>query len=281
MAATDITNGRDGGRRVADVETDLSLAVDAARAAAEVIREGFHHTTAVSMKGEVDPVTAVDEEAERAIFEVLTRARPGDALLGEESGGSDWRSGRVWIVDPLDGTVNFVHGIPHVSVSVALWIDGAPSDAVVVDVTREEEFTASAGDGARLNGRTMRVSECGRLDDAMVATGFPYDRRRHARTYADLVARVLERSQGIRRIGSAALDMAWVACGRFDAYWEFGLKPWDSAAGALLVTEAGGRVGGTGGTPHAPGDPVVVAAPETIFDDLVHLVAASLPEHLR
>lgn len=233
------------------------------------------------MKGEVDPVTAMDEAAEEAIIDVLSDARPDDAVLGEESGGAGWREGRVWVVDPLDGTVNFVHGIPHVAVSVALWEDGAPLAGVVIDVTRNEEFSVVAGNGAHLDGTPISVSVCQSLGDAVVATGFPYDRRRHAMAYAETVGHVLGRVQGIRRIGSAALDLAWTACGRFDAYWEYGLHPWDSAAGLLLVKEAGGVVTGRDGSAYDLDSPVIVAAAPLIHEGLARLVADHLPEHLR
>jgi myo-inositol-1(or 4)-monophosphatase len=263
------------------VDTDLDVALAAARAAAGVIHRALATTTAVTMKGAVDPVTAVDEEAERAVFDLLRKERPDDALLGEESGGSDWRSPRVWIVDPLDGTVNFVHGVPQIAVSLALWQDGRPQVAVIVDVARHEEFTAEAGAGAFLNGAPVSVSERAHLGECLVATGFPYDRQAHALAYAEWMGHVLARVRGIRRIGSAALDLAWTACGRFDAYWEAGLQPWDAAAGILLVEESGGVVSGAWGRPYDLDESVLVAAGPAIHAELGELVSRHVPRHLR
>jgi myo-inositol-1(or 4)-monophosphatase len=263
------------------VDTDLDVALAATRAAAEVIHAALSTTAPVTMKGAVDPVTAVDEAAEQAVFAHLRRERPDDALLGEESGGSDWRSHRVWIVDPLDGTVNFVHGIPQIAVSLALWEEGRPRTAVIVDVARREEFTAEVGAGAFLNGTPVATSDRTRLGDCLVATGFPYDRQTHALAYAEWVGHVLARARGIRRIGSAALDLAWTACGRFDGYWEAGLHPWDAAAGVLLVEEAGGVVSGADLRPYDLDEPVLVAAGAGVHAELSDLVSRHLPEHLR
>lgn len=263
------------------MSTDLDVAIDAARAGAEVVRSAFGSATEVRLKGDVDPVTAVDEAAERAIVAHLTEYRPDDLVLGEEAGGAAWDTGRVWVVDPLDGTINFLHSIPHVAVSVALWSDGRPAAGVVVDVMRSEVFSAAAGEGARLDGRPARVSSHGGMTGSVVATGFPYDRRSHAGSYSTALGAVLAEAQGVRRFGSAALDLAWVACGRYDAYWEYGLAPWDSAAGGLLVSEAGGRVTDHRSEPHRLDAPAIVASNGHIHDELARLVADHIPEHLR
>src|SRR5690606_34104099 len=231
---------------------DLQVALEAARAGAEVVRQGFLTRPEVAMKGAVDPVTEVDQAAEDAVLRVLDRHRTDDAVLGEESGGAGWDSDRVWIVDPLDGTVNFIHDMPHFSVSVALWEEGTPRVAVVIDVIRGEEFTAESGAGSQLNGEPITVSTEPDFGDSLIVTGFPYDRQEHADAYASTMAAVVSRVRGVRRLGSAALDFAWVACGRFDGYWEYSLAPWDTAAGALLVTEAGGVVTDTAGRPYDP-----------------------------
>ena len=224
-------------------EGDVWVAIRAARAGADVVAAGFHSHQDTELKGEVDPVTDIDRRSETAIRGVIASHFPNDAILGEEEGGPPWDQGRVWIVDPLDGTVNFVHGIPHVAISVALWQDGSPLVGVVTDVVRNEEYVAVVGGGATVNGKRVAVSDTALLDDSLVVTGFPYDRRQHARDYLRVVEAVMLKSRGTRRIGSAALDLAWVACGRFDAYWEHGgdqgVKPWDLAAGVLVVTEAG------------------------------------------
>lgn len=263
------------------MSSDLEAALEAARAGATVVRERFLSPPDIRMKGAVDPVTMVDDDAERAIFEVLARMCPGEDVLGEESGGADWDSERVWIVDPLDGTVNFVHGMPHVAVSVAVWASRMPLAGVVIDVIQNEEFTAAKGEGAHLNGETISVSTQLLLTDSLLVTGFPYDRQERAGDYADTLGAVLAQVQGIRRLGSAALDFSWVACGRFDGYWEYGLGPWDAAAGMLMVEEAGGRVTDHAGERYDLGSGTVAATNGHIHDRLTEIVTAHLPAHLR
>jgi len=258
---------------------DLAIALEAARAGSEVVRRWFGHAPEPDFKGAVDPVTAADREAEEAVLAVLRRHRPGDAVLSEEAGAAPGAAaGRRWVVDPLDGTVNFLHGVPHCAVSVALEDEAGPGAAVVIDVLRAEEFTASRGRGARCNGRPIAVSNQGDLRRALFSTGFPYDRHRHARAYTDAVAAVLTAAQGVRRSGSACLDLAWVACGRYEGHWEFNLQPWDVAAGILLVTEAGGRVTDAAGGPPRPAE--IVAANALLHEGLRALVADHRPAHL-
>ena len=229
------------------IKSDLELAVTAARRAAARLREALGTNTEVEFKGEVDPVTEVDRQVEAEIRRMLTFHRPADGIVGEEEGGCLPERGRVWIIDPLDGTVNFIHGLAPVSVSVALWEDRAPLVGVVIEAVHGEEFTAARGEGARLDSRPIAVSSHAFLSQALVATGFPYDRRERAGEYAALMGAVLAECQGVRRRGSAALDLCYVAAGRFDAYWEQGLAVWDMAAGILMVEEAGGKVTGLGG----------------------------------
>lgn len=260
---------------------DLEVAVRAAQAGAEVIGKALGGELKIDFKGEVDPVTHVDHEAEEAIRRIINAARPDDGWLGEESGGDRWDQGRVWICDPLDGTVNFLHGLPQVSVSVALWEDGAPLVGVVVDVARDETFAAAAGRGATLDGRPIRVSEIIEPARALIVTGFPYDRQTHAAAYLPAVGAVLSRYQGLRRLGSAALDLCWVACGRLDGYWEYKLKPWDAAAAMLVVEEAGGFVTDMAGNTHDLDAIGMVAGNPIIQPDLRMTVAPHLPAHLR
>ncbi len=258
---------------------DLAVAIAAARAGSKVVRRWFGHSLEPDFKGAVDPVTAADREAEEAVLAVIRRHRPGDAVLSEEAGAAAGDgAGRRWVVDPLDGTVNFLHGVPHCAVSVALEDEAGPAAAVVIDVLRAEEFTASRGGGAHSNGRPIAVSAQSDLRRALFSTGFPYDRHRHARVYTDAVAAVLTEAQGVRRSGSACLDLAWVACGRYEGHWEFNLQPWDVAAGILLVTEAGGRVTDTAGGPPRPAE--IVAANALLHEALRGLVAAHRPAHL-
>lgn len=266
-------------------EGDVWVAARAARAGADIVQTGFFNPLDTEMKSAVDPVTQVDRDAEDAVRAVISSHFPDDAILGEEGGGGDWRTGRVWIVDPLDGTVNFVHRLPMVAVSVALWDDGRPLVGVVIDVARNDEFVAIAGKGATLNGEEIRVSETPSLSASLVATGFPYDRQQHAAAYLRVVQEVMENSQGTRRFGAAALDLAWVAAGRYDAYWEHGgpqgVKPWDVAAGMLLITEAGGTYTNESGEPHRLEARAHVASNGKVHDDLRSIVARTMPEHLR
>jgi myo-inositol-1(or 4)-monophosphatase len=197
----------------------------------------------VSVKGPSDFVSAADLRAERTLKAELQRARPGYNLLFEEGGaveGSDPH--HRWIVDPLDGTTNFLHGVPHFSISIALERDAEIIAGIVYDPTRDEMYWAEKGAGAYLNDRRLRVSARRQLGEALIATGFPFRGRPKHPAYNATLARVMEATSGVRRFGSAALDLAYVAAGRFDGYWEFALAPWDLAAGLLLVREAGGFV---------------------------------------
>jgi len=259
---------------------DLELAVAAAATGAELVRAGFGVHRSVEQKGRLDPVTEIDRASEHAIVSLLTEHRPEDGLLGEE-GTSRASAGRRWIIDPLDGTVNFVHGIPQVAVSVALYDGDRPIVGVVHDPMRREVFAAAAGAGATRNGHPLRVSATTQLHRAVVVTGFPYDHDRHAAAYGAPFTTVLARVNGIRRLGSAALDLAWVASGRFDGYWEYSLGAWDMAAGALLVLEAGGVVTDIGGRPFTPRSPHLVAGNDVIHGKLAGLVRPVLPDHLE
>lgn len=223
---------------------DLDLALRVARRAAGQLREALGTAAEVEFKSRVDPVTEVDRRVEETMRKMLRSERAGDRIVGEEGGGRLPEQGRAWILDPLDGTVNFIHGLAPVSVSVALWENRAPRVGVVVEAVGGEEFTAVRGDGARRDGRPISVSANQVLSQALVGTGFPYDRQEKALEYAALLGAVLARCQGVRRRGSAALDLCYVADGRFDAFWEQGLSVWDLAAGILIVAEAGGRVTG-------------------------------------
>ena len=224
------------------MESHESTAVEAALAAGAVLRAHYGRASDVRHKGDVDLVTAADREAETAVIERLRRANPTHRILAEESGEHAGDAEFVWYVDPLDGTTNFVHAFPHFAVSIALMARGVLVVGVVHDPIRGETFRARRGAGAFLDDRRIRVSTTRVLEDALVATGFPYDRAEFVRLHLPAFGRVLERVQGVRRAGAASLDLAYVACGRLDAYWESALKPWDTAAGSLLVSEAGGIV---------------------------------------
>ena len=250
---------------------DLEVAVAAARAGGAIVRDGFARSVIPKYKRQFDPVTATDHSSEAAVLSVITERRPDDAILAEESGGII-PDGRLWIVDPLDGTVNFVHGIPQISVSVALWEGDRPLAGVIYDPLRDECFSASADGGAYLNQRPIKVSPVESLERSVAATGFPYDHGDYADEYAQVVGAVLASVNGIRRFGSAALDLAWVAAGRYDAFWERELAAWDIAAGMLLVREAGGMVGALSEGPVLDSGNIV-AANAQIFDEFNRLLA--------
>jgi myo-inositol-1(or 4)-monophosphatase len=225
----------------------LETARRAARAAGEVIRRGSAAGFRVDRKGATDLVTEVDLAAEKTVIAVISNAFPAHRIAAEESGRGEGDSDYLWWIDPIDGTTNFVHGYPFYSVSIALEFRGVMIAGVVYDPVQGELFEALRSGGARLNSRKITVSPVTGLADALLATGFPYERSERARALA-MAAGFLPRIQGLRRDGSAALDLAYVAAGRLDGFWERGLKPWDTAAGALLVGEAGGRVSNlTGG----------------------------------
>lgn len=272
--AKDVSACTGGPGSFAHMLSDLDVALEAARAGAEIVASAFGTGMArPSFKtSSVDPVTETDRASEQAIIDVITNRRPDDFVLAEESGGAAFDTGRVWIADPLDGTVNFVHGFPPVAVSVALWEDGVPRAGVVIDVTRAEEFSAAAGSGARLDGSGIRVSAQEDLGAGLVATGFPYDRRSNADRYGRVFVRVLSQVQGIRRAGSAALDMCYVAAGRLDGYWEYGLGAWDAAAALLIVSEAGGTWTAFEGGHYRLGSGGVVVTNGLIHSALVETV---------
>jgi myo-inositol-1(or 4)-monophosphatase len=205
-------------------------------------RYGEQHAVAYKEPSSVDVVTATDRDAESLIIDTLRSAFPDHGIVSEESPPLPGHGEYQWYVDPLDGTTNFAHGYPHCAVSVALVHDGAPVLGLVHDPLRRETFSAQRGGGAQLNGRGIRVSSVDDMGRALLGTGFPADRRERAGVYVPFLQVGLERARCLRRSGSAALDLSYIACGRLDAYWEWHLGPWDVVAGRLIVEEAGGRV---------------------------------------
>jgi len=256
------------------MEKALSVAVEVAHEAGALLRERFGHVQRVTFKGEVNPVTEADTEAEALILARLREAFPDHRILAEEGGGDEWREPGppIWLVDPLDGTNNFAHGFPHIAVSLALVDGGSPVVGVIYDPLRDETFAARAGGGATLNGEPVRVSQVRRLADAFLATGFPYDRRTAPDNNVARLDHFLRRSQGVRRAGTASLDLAYVACGRFDGFWEIRLKPWDVAAGVLLVREAGGRATDFAGTPDCLSGEEIVASNGLIHEEMLRVI---------
>ncbi len=246
------------------------MAIDAARAAGHLLRDELHGSRTIATKGSpTNLVTEMDARAEALIVGQLREAFPGDGVLAEEAGGRSGASGRRWIVDPLDGTTNYAHGLPVYAVAIALEAAGQVVLGVAYDPSHDELYVAERGRGASLNGRPLRVSARGRLDESLLATGFPYDIRETADTNLPEYAAFSRRARAVRRLGSAVLDFAWVAAGRFDGYWELRLGPWDVAAGSLLVEEAGGRVTDLTGGRLDLAAPAVVASNGAIHDAML------------
>lgn len=221
----------------------LNVAAKAARQAGNVILRHLDRLDSLTVEAKTknDFVTEVDKMAEAEIIKVIKSAYPDHAILAEESGTQTGNSYQ-WIIDPLDGTTNYVHGYPQFSVSIALSREGVLEQGVIFDPLRSEMFTASRGRGAQLNDRRIRVSNVIRLKDSLLGTGFPFRAMDYLDPWLRIFRVMLVRTNGVRRAGSAALDLAYVACGRFDGFWEFGLQPWDMAAGCLLIQEAGGLI---------------------------------------
>jgi myo-inositol-1(or 4)-monophosphatase len=228
---------------VHEISELLQTAWDAAQDAGDLIRNGWQQPREIAYKGAIDLVTSVDREAERCIVDILRRSFPGHSIVAEEeTDTAGTQQSYRWIIDPLDGTTNFAHGYPQLCVSIALAHEGDLLLGIVYDPLRRECFSAIRGKGAKLNGGAIQVSAITELDKALLATGFPYDRRENPDFYLAYFKAFMMRSQGIRRAGSAALDLCYVASGRLDGFWEFKLHPWDTAAASLIVKEAGGKM---------------------------------------
>jgi myo-inositol-1(or 4)-monophosphatase len=261
----------------------LNTAIRAARSAGDMIARSMERLDElpVSTKGPHDFVTEVDRTAEAYIVETLHKAYPDHAIIGEE-GGTHHKGGRFrWIIDPLDGTTNFLQGLPHFAVSIALEVDGQLDQAVIYDPAKNDLFTASRGGGAQLNERRIRVSERRGLDGAVLATGFPFKQADLMEPQFDLMRAYMQHTSGMRRWGSAALDLAYTACGRYDGYWEFRLNPWDVAAGMLLVREAGGIVTDFNGNDDVFGTGHVLAASPRVHRPMLDEVRNRVPADQR
>lgn len=252
----------------------LNIAVKAARRAGQIINRAsldIGHLT-INLKQQSDYVTEVDRAAEAAIIETIRETYPKHAILAEESGASG-DSEYQWIIDPLDGTTNFIHGLPQYAVSIALAHRGALAHAVVYDPNRNELFTASRGAGAFLNDKRIRVGKRAKFSEALIGTGFPYRMFDHVDAYMAIFKELARKTAGLRRPGAASLDLAWVACGRLDGFWEFGLSPWDMAGGALLISEAGGLVSDLAGEGGYLATGNLVAGSPKIFAQLLQVIA--------
>ncbi len=249
----------------------LDAGIQAARTAGEIIRAGFGQAHTVTMKGATNPVTEIDHAAEAAIFKILRAATPTYGTLGEEGGETTGTEDARWIVDPLDGTVNYAHHFPYFGVSIALERAGQVELGVVYNPILDELFTAERGKAAWLNGTRVYTSAIDDIGGGMIATGFPYDVWETGGDLGDL-ARLTRRAQTVRIYGAAVLDMAHVACGRLEAYWDSGLNPWDVAAGKLLVEEAGGIVSFHGGDPSRFDSLTMIASNPHIHSQLAEIV---------
>jgi len=250
----------------------LNIAIKAARRAGSIINRASLDGSVLEVRSKNlnDFVTQVDRAAEQAIIEIVHRAHPEHAILAEESGDSPGASAEFrWVIDPLDGTTNFIHGFPQYGVSIAVQHRGATAHAVVYDPGKNELFTASKGRGAFVNDRRMRVSKCAKLKDALVGTGFPFKELGRIDQYMKQLRTLMGGCAGVRRAGAAALDLAYVAAGRLDAFWEMGLSPWDMAAGALMIQEAGGLVGDLAGEPNYLESGDITAGTPKVFAQLL------------
>ena len=261
----------------------LTIAVKAARRAGTVITRASQDLGTLKVRSKTfnDFVSEVDHAAERTIIETLQDAYPDHGFIGEEGGNQNVEAENVWIIDPLDGTTNFLHGFPQYCVSIALRQQGQLTQAVVYDPNRNDLFTATRGRGAFLNDKRIRVSNRTKLQDSLIATGFPFRDFAHLDTYLAMFKDMLKKTSGVRRPGSAALDLAYVAAGWADGYWEIGLKSWDLAAGALLVHEAGGLVGDFEGNEGYLASGNIVAGNPRIFGQILQTLAPHLTDALK
>ena len=251
----------------------LNFAIRVARDAGRLLRDRVGTRIDVAHKGAINIVTDVDIASERLIREAIATQYPRHQVLAEEGGLDESRSEYRWVIDPLDGTTNYAHGYPVFCVSIALEYQGETILGVVYDPMRDELFTAERGGGAALNNRPIRVSSTASMMESLLSTGFPYDIRTSTLPNLDHWANFAMNAQALRRDGAAALDLSYVACGRYDGFWELNLSPWDMAAGALIVTEAGGRVSDFGGGDFSSYKPEIVASNGLIHDRMVEIIA--------
>jgi myo-inositol-1(or 4)-monophosphatase len=253
----------------------LTTAIEAVVRAGKLQMEHFGGDMQIDKKGTIDLVTDVDVAVERMFRDLIAQRFPDHQVLAEEMGGAaSVPPGPCWVFDPIDGTTNFAHGIPIFCASLALEIDGIPEVAAVFDPNRQELFTAERGGGAFLNGRRLRVSRAASLVDAVLVTGFPYDVHGRVDEIVGLFGAFVGQARAVRRLGSAAIDLCYVAAGRMDAFWESDLKPWDVAGGALIVAEAGGRVSNMDGTAFSSRRPHVLATNAELHEPMLDVIRA-------
>jgi len=258
------------------IDVIREVALRAAKEAGAILREGLQQARVIEYKGVKNIVTDMDRRSEEAIAALVQRELPGHSLVSEEGTRLQGDSGYRWFVDPLDGTTNYAHGYPCFSVSIGVERDGELVYGVVYDPNLEELFTAEREGGAFLNGKRLRVSAISKLSDALLATGFSPDVATAEENNLDHFANFMKRAQAVRRPGSAALDLCYVAAGRFDGFWELRLSPWDVAAGSLMVTEAGGRVTDIRGQPLRLSKPQIVASNGLLHDEMLRILAKEI-----
>jgi len=262
----------------------LNIAIQAARRAGNVVLRYSNQLErlAIETKGRNDFVTVVDRQAESEIIATIQRAFPDHSILAEESGldekdGSPYK----WIIDPLDGTTNFLHGYPQFGISIGVLNAGRLDQAVVFDPLRNEMFTASRGEGAKLNDRRIRVSTTAKMENSLIGTGFPFRSYENLEVWIDCFREILPKTSGVRRAGAACLDLAHVASGRLDGFWEIGLSPWDISAGCLLIQEAGGIVSDFAGKQDFMSSGNVVAGNPKIYEGVYQVLKTKLPDQLK
>jgi myo-inositol-1(or 4)-monophosphatase len=252
----------------------LSTAIEAVVAAGNHQIKKFGTGVRVDKKGAIDLVTEADVEIERMFRALVAERFPDHDVLAEEMGDAGARGARHrWVFDPIDGTTNFAHGVPIFCASLALEIDGEAAVAAVYDPNRRELFTAEAGVGSWLNGQRLRASSNATVLESMLVTGFPYNVHQQADAFLEVFGKVLKRARAVRRLGSAAIDICWVAAGRMDGFWEASLKPWDTRAAALILEEAGGKVTGMDGQPWVPEDGHILATNGLIHDEILRIIS--------
>lgn len=247
--------------------------IEALNTAGDVLLKHYGNLTHIEYKGEVNPVTAADKESEGRIIEIISRAFPSHKFLAEETAGDTKASASdfLWIIDPLDGTVNFSHSLPIFSVSIALMIDGELKMGGVYNPINKETFSSICGEGAFLNGKKIQTSKIDKLGRSLLSTGFPYDRWQRGRHYCEIFEEFIKSAQCVRRLGSAALDLCSVACGRLEGFWEEKLAPWDTAAGCLILEEAGGISTDFKGQKYSVFTPFIVASNTLIHNEMIDI----------
>lgn len=261
----------------------LNVAIIAAKEAGEFIINELENVGQLKIeeKGRNDYVSEIDKIAEQIIIKAIRKYYPDHNILAEESGKHTTTSSFEWIIDPLDGTTNFLHQLPHFSISIAVKEKGKLMHGVIFDPSKNELFSASRGNGAKLNNYKIRVSGQKKLQNSLLATGFPYHDFDYVDAYLSSFKEFMLQTSGLRRAGSAALDLAYVACGRVDGFWEFNLKPWDIAAGALIVTEAGGIVTDFTGDDNFLKSGNIIAANPKMLQNMAKVISATVPKKLR